>query len=160
MTNKIDTLPEAFDCPICKHAMEFDAGDIMDGRLASPACWQCGNCGTIVPLRAIAAEKRVAQTVEAEREELAKQFDKMSLRYVDAHWPLLADRLKKGATLLRTPGPVIPPGWVLVPEDATQEMVAAAEAVDWTGGDGDEDAVTHNVWQAMLAAAPKYEGEK
>lgn len=109
-------------------------------------------------LYTIAAEKRVAQTVEAEREELAKQFDKMSLRYVDAHWPLLADRLKKGATLLRTPGPVIPPGWVLVPKVPTPRMCAALydlrreqDTLDVSASDG---------YAAMLAAAPKYEGEK
>lgn len=37
----------------------------------------------------------------------------------------------------------IPAGWKLVPEDATIPMVAAADGVDWAGGDGDTTAVCH-----------------
>lgn len=40
-----------------------------------------------------------------------------------------------------------------VPVDATAEMIAAAMAVDWSAED--ETAVAHNVWHAMVAAAPK-----
>ena len=40
-----------------------------------------------------------------------------------------------------------------VPVDATDAMIAAALAVDWTGED--EAGVAHNVWHAMVAAAPK-----
>lgn len=49
----------------------------------------------------------------------------------------------------------IPPRWKLVPEDATDAMIDAADGVDWAGGDGDTAAVCHNIWYAMLAAAPQ-----
>ncbi|UXT39655.1 hypothetical protein FY137_07135 [Agrobacterium tumefaciens] len=48
-------------------------------------------------------------------------------------------------------------GWQLVPEDATDEMVSAALKVDW--GNEDEEGVAHDIWHAMVAAAPaKQEG--
>ncbi len=40
----------------------------------------------------------------------------------------------------------------VVPVDATDAMISAALAVDWTGED--EAGVAHNVWHAMVAAAP------
>lgn len=45
-----------------------------------------------------------------------------------------------------------PDGRKAVPEDATDEMVAAALKCDWS--DEDERATVHNVWHAMYCAAP------
>ena len=50
-------------------------------------------------------------------------------------------------------------GWRPVPGDASPSMVMAALAVDWSGGDGDEEAVVHNVWNAMLGTAPSPPGQ-
>lgn len=49
--------------------------------------------------------------------------------------------------------PVIPEGWKLVPEDATEIMINAALSVDWAS-DGDERGIAHNVYHSMVAAAP------
>lgn len=55
--------------------------------------------------------------------------------------------------LVDAPAPAIPAGWKLVPADATNPMVKAALDIDWTNED--EAGTVHNVWHAMLAAAPK-----
>ena len=46
----------------------------------------------------------------------------------------------------------VPKRWQLVPEDATNEMVRAAIKVDWSSED--EEGAAHNIWHAMIAAAP------
>jgi hypothetical protein len=48
----------------------------------------------------------------------------------------------------------VPPGWKLVPVEATEAMHQAANR-EW---DGRISARIANVWGAMLAAAPTYEG--
>ena len=47
---------------------------------------------------------------------------------------------------------VVPAGWKLVPVDATDEMVRATDKVNFENGD--TDGTLHNVWHAMIAAAP------
>ncbi|PVE25392.1 hypothetical protein DC522_05705 [Microvirga sp. KLBC 81] len=48
-------------------------------------------------------------------------------------------------------------GWRLAPDDATPEMVSAAQKVDWSNED--EEATVHNVWHAMIAAVPSRQPE-
>lgn len=47
----------------------------------------------------------------------------------------------------------IPPGYVLVPEEPTEEMVDAAERINWKDSDVRGNFI--NQWQAMIAAAAK-----
>ena len=47
---------------------------------------------------------------------------------------------------------VVPAGWKLVPVDATDDMVRATDKVNFENEDTDE--TMHNVWHAMIAAAP------
>ncbi len=43
-------------------------------------------------------------------------------------------------------------GWWLAPDDATEEMIAAALKVDWSNEN--EAAAAHNIWHAMRSASP------
>lgn len=60
---------------------------------------------------------------------------------------------KLAAPLYAAPADSVPEAdSVTLPKKLTEEMVAAAEAVDW--GDSDVRGNIHNMWNALLAAAP------
>lgn len=120
------TPAEALDCPICKNAMTFDDVKTARTMFTPPMHFQCEHCGTIVPKSALAAAKRAAVPVDAEREKLAKWCDEAA-RYFErrqtngedmAHWSnvMNAQNARKAATLLRTPAEA--------PDDAMVERAA------------------------------------
>lgn len=68
---------------------------------------------------------------------------------VDRAWVSYAEwkNLQYALALALTP----PEGWVLVPVEPTEEMIAAA----WRYGDGDDAPDPVYSWRAMLAARPE-----
>ncbi len=47
----------------------------------------------------------------------------------------------------------VPEGWQVVPVEPTREMLRAVDRVDFSSDD--TEGTTYNVWNAMLASAPR-----
>lgn len=62
------------------------------------------------------------------------------------------------ALLARYGQPVEPEGWQLVPKEPTEEMMFMGVS-EWATHDDSEEDV-YGVWEAMLAAAPKFGEEE
>ncbi|HIA3009782.1 TPA: DUF551 domain-containing protein [Escherichia coli] len=129
-----------------KHPSEVSLVRPEDDERAEGAHWSGWSCQALYaapPAPVSVPDEDLLHMAASAIEDLLSNKD----RYCAGVWADIPAKLRRAAMLQGADGnsPVIPDGWVLVPEEPTHEMLEA----------GDEQFGTYDVYRRMIAASPQ-----